>query len=248
MIKQLQQAFERVLNEHGLKDEAIEITARPLDVKEAIGDSCRSNLPLKQGKEVLMQAEFKGYQGQAYTDHPGNFKGKLMELLDMDMKENFNRALLVAAVNAITRYLGLASGTVHCRDEDLEKCGEEIARYLAGQYNLNITIGMIGFQPAIIENLANKFGADKVLVTDINPDNIGGDFCGVAIWDGKQYTEKLILLSDVVLATGSTVINNTLAEIVKLSEQYHKPLLLFGTSIAGPAALLGLERICPYGY
>ena len=85
-------------------------------------------------------------------------------------------------------------------------------------------------------------------VSDLKDENIGTNISGVEIWDGSRYTEKLIAKTDVVLATGSTVANNSLEGIVKAAQAHNTELLLFGTTIAGPAELLGLKRICPKSY
>ncbi len=248
MLHQLKSEFENIIKEHNLMDNRIEITARPLEIREAIGETGRTNLPLQTGKEVLIQAEFSGCSGQAFTDNPGDFTGTLDDVLKLELDNNFNRALLVAAINAVTCYLGLASNTIHCRDDDLEKCGNDIVKQLKNEYGEELKIGIIGFQPVIIENIISGFGQENVAITDLSSDNIGTSISGVGIWDGTSYTEKLIAESDVVLATGSTAANDSLMEIKNLSDKYSKELLLFGTTVAGPAALLGLKRICPRSY
>ncbi len=72
---------------------------------------------------------------------------------------------------------------------------------------------MIGLQPAILENLALTFGTDNVRCTDLNPNNISATKYGAEIWNGRTDTEKLIKWCDLLLATGSTIINNTFDDI-----------------------------------
>ena len=81
-------------------------------------------------------------------------------------------ALVVATLNAVLRHLGLARGTVHCRDDDPEDCGREIARTLAERYG-SPRVGLIGLNPAIAEHLVNALGPDRVRITDLDPDRIG---------------------------------------------------------------------------
>ncbi|WVU10153.1 DUF364 domain-containing protein [Natranaerobius thermophilus JW/NM-WN-LF] len=248
MINELHKKFTQLVNKHNLNNKEIEVSARPLSIREAIGETGRDNLPLQRGHEVLIQAELGGYAGQAFTDNPGDFKGTIKDLLHQDFDDNFNRALLIASINAVTCYLGLVDGTVHCKDEDLEKCGEDVAEYISKNHSQARNIGIIGFQPVIIENIVNNFGSESVMVTDLNEDKIGEEYHGVEIWDGSQKTEELIKNSDLVLATGSTVVNDSLDEITAKAKEHKKELLLFGTTIAGPAVLLGLNRICPRSY
>jgi hypothetical protein len=43
------------------------VISRPLSVSEAIGDTGREDFPIIRGKEVLMQAVYRGAIGQAFT-------------------------------------------------------------------------------------------------------------------------------------------------------------------------------------
>ena len=49
------------------------VISRPLSVAEAIGDPGRT-IFLIRGREVLMQATFKGVAGQAFTAASGDFR------------------------------------------------------------------------------------------------------------------------------------------------------------------------------
>jgi uncharacterized protein (DUF4213/DUF364 family) len=84
-------------------------------------------------------------------------------------------------------------------------------------------------------------------VVDLNPENIGETRSGVVVWDGEEDLSRLVAECDVGLATGSSVVNGTLDEILEHFQQAEKPLILFGNTISGVAALLGLERLCPFG-
>ncbi len=45
------------------------VSARPLTPQEVIGKPERNDFPLLKGKEVMIQANFKGSLGQAFTDN-----------------------------------------------------------------------------------------------------------------------------------------------------------------------------------
>ncbi|MDD2756864.1 MAG: hypothetical protein PHS80_15230, partial [Methanothrix sp.] len=98
-----------------LQDELV--ISRPLSVSEAIGDTGRDDFPLIRGKEVLMQAVFRGAIGQAFTAASGGFRGSLGDVLEMPLDGPFERAVLIATMNAVLRYLGKIEGTIHCRDD-----------------------------------------------------------------------------------------------------------------------------------
>ena len=156
------------------------------------------------------------------------------------------RAVFVAAMNATLLSLGIASGTVHCIDEEPTRCGLETAVQLEARFG-HKRFGMVGLQPAILKGLVERFGAEAVLVCDLNPDNIGSDRYGVQIWDGEADLQRLVESCDVGLVTGSTIVNGTINEILRSLEDADKPAIFFGNTISGAAALLGLDRVCPFG-
>ena len=64
------------------------VNVRPLTSKEAIGNPERDDFPLIKGKEVMIQADFRGSLGQAFTDMPGNYSGTLREVFEMPLTNN----------------------------------------------------------------------------------------------------------------------------------------------------------------
>ena len=102
----------------------------------------------------------------------------------------------------------------------------------------------MGYQPAILENLINTFSTEKVRCTDLNPKNIGSQRYGAKIWDGGTDTERLISWCDIVLATSSTIVNDTFDGIKAKADAKSKKLIIFGVTGAGVSALLGFERLC----
>ena len=149
----------------------------------------------------------------------------------------------MATLNAVMAHLGMATGVRHCRDEEPEKCGAEIARFI--QTNCGrVRVGMVGYQPAILENLVSTFGADSIRCTDLNPKNVGLLKFGSEIRDGRNETERLIKWCDLLLVTSSTIVNNTLDGIRAEAVLQGKQLIIFGVTGAGVSALLGIERLC----
>ncbi|MFA5629455.1 MAG: DUF364 domain-containing protein [Dehalococcoidales bacterium] len=236
-----------LVKERKAEGEAVIVTVGALSPLEAIGNTERKDYAILEGKEVMIQAQFGGGYGQAFTDSPREFKGTIEDVLSFDLSTNGNRAIMVATLNAIASHLGIASGVIHCRNEEPAKCGGIIAEEIKKKYG-NIKIGMIGLQPAILESLVNRFGADNVNCTDMNPNNIGQNKAGIIIRDGKTETGEMIKWADLILATGSTVANGSFDEINKLVQKAGKKLVLFGITGASVCAITGIERICPYGH
>jgi uncharacterized protein (DUF4213/DUF364 family) len=243
VIEELKEKLRELVTRHQLGDEAVKVTIGTLPAKQAIGSPQRQDFPLLQGREVMIEAQVLGSCGQAFTDKPKDFRGSLNDVLNLKLDTNDNRAVFIATLNAVTSYLKMATGTRHCHDEEPEECGRQIAIYLFSDAG-KVKIGLIGLQPAILENLVLTFGGDRVRCTDLNPNNIGLKKYGAEIWDGRTDTGRLIEWCDIVLVTASAINNNTFDDIRGKANAQNKRLIIFGVTGAGPSALLGLERVC----
>ena len=247
MLEKVHRELSRIAEQNALLQDHIRVAAGPLSPRQAIGTPSRQDFPLLAGKEVIVEAEFRGSYGQAFTGQPRLYEGSLKDVLELPLSEAGNRAILLSTLNAVTSHLGMAERVRHCRDEEPEKCASEIAQELMNRFG-KLNIGMIGYQPAILENLARTFGADHIKGTDLNPNNIGEKRFGVEIWDGNTDTSRLIDWSDLLLVTSSTLSNGTFDNIYEETKSKGKKMILFGITGAGVCALLNLERLCFYGH
>ncbi len=221
----------------GLMDRRVRVEARVLSTEEAIGHPEGDDFPLQRGKERLMQAELAGALGQAYTDRYGDFEGMLGDILDMPLENNFRRAVFTAALNAALRSLGRTDRTVHCHDQGPNLCAAELAQYIRDRYG-RVRIGQVGLQPAMVESLAAAF---PLRVLDLDPDNVGTKKRGVLI-EGADTQEDVIAWADLLLVTGTTLVNDTVGGFLR-----DKPVLFYGSTIAGAADLMGWDRFCGQG-
>ena len=194
------------------------------------------DFPLFRGKESLVEADFKGYKGQAFTDAPSNFSGRVREISSLPLDTNRNRAIFIATLNSLMNYLNLTEKCIHCRNQEPEKCAEQLQEHIKQRYG-NVRIGLVGYQPAMVEQLKSTF---KIRVLDLNSDNIGQYKYDTLIEDGEQHCKDAVDWADIVLVTGSTIINGTIVNFINLN----KPVIFYGTTVAGAAELMGLERIC----
>ncbi len=226
-----------ILEAEGLMDRRVRVEARALSTEEAIGHPEGDDFPLQMGKERLMQAELDGALGQAYTDRYGDYEGTLGEILDMPLENNFRRAVFTATLNAALRSLGRTERTIHCRDQGPGLCAAELAQHIQDRYGM-VRIGQVGLQPAMVEALAAAF---PLRVLDLDPDNVGTEKRGVRI-EGADTQEDVIAWADLLLVTGTTLVNDTVGEFLR-----DKPVLFYGSTIAGAAALMGWERFCGQG-
>jgi len=246
-LEEAKEKFSAIIAEHQLGGEAVRVTIGPLSAKQAIGSPCREDFALLEGKEVMIEAQFRGSFGQAFTDQPQGFEGTLGNVQGLSLDTNHNRAIFVSTLNAVTAHLGIATGVRHCRDDEPERCSSQIAHNLLRRFG-RIKVGLAGFQPAILESLIQSFGIHNVRCSDLSPKNIGSHKFGVKICDGRTENTKLIKWSDLLLVTSSAIINSTFDDIREETVSQRKHLIMFGVTGAGISALLGLERICPLGH
>lgn len=237
MYEIIKKEFIKLISEKGLQGERVIIRANPLSTEQAIGNPEDKDYPLVVGVERLMQAEFRGSLGQAYTDMYGDFSGTLSEIVEMDLKNNFRRAIFISSLNAVMKHLGLITNTVHCKDTQPRECGQELVRYIEKNYG-QPKVAMAGFQPRMVEALAKHF---ELRVTDMDKDNIGKEKFGVKIYD-PVHTKENLDWCDIALVTGTTVVNGTIDQF-----KTDKPVIFYGITIAGTAKLLGLNNFCPFG-
>ncbi|MFO8240542.1 MAG: DUF364 domain-containing protein [Dissulfuribacterales bacterium] len=244
MYAKLKESLRDIAVKNGSMKTEVNITAKILTPEEAIGKTERKDFPLLKGKESLIQANFKNALGQAFTDTPRTFRGKLEKILELKLKDNGERALFVATLNALMRYVRIINDTVHCKEEEPEWCAKEMVKTIIDKYSPDVKIGIVGFQPAIIDNFSSRLSAENLKVTDLDRDNINKIKYGVFVWDGEEMTEELFKTCDVVLATGSTIVNDSLSQLISLSDRYKKPIYFYGTTIAGASRFLNLKRLC----
>jgi uncharacterized protein (DUF4213/DUF364 family) len=245
-LEKVKALFREIAEREGMLNVEISVLAKPLTPEEAIGTPGRRDYPIILGKERVIEASVLGSKGHAFTDSPRDFLGTLGDVLELDLDTNRSRAVFIATLNAALRSLGMVGGTVHCKDEDPEKCAREIAEIVSVKHG-KTKVGLIGLNPAIAERLTEAFGSDRVFITDLNPDNIGTRRFGVEIWDGAHRTADLVEAADVIILTGTTLVNGTFDAILSLVRDLGKEYLVYGVTTAGVSELLGFERVCPYG-
>ncbi len=239
-----------LLWESGLGDTRITVNARlrTLKPEEAIGKPKRTDFPLLFGKESIVEAEVLGSRGHAFTGQPGDFAGTLSEIFSLDLAASpedggdWKRAIFIATLNAFLRKLGRVDDTVHCRDEEPEECASQLPDYMKERYG-NPKIAIVGLQPAMVDHLRHHF---ELKVLDLDPGNVGQEKYGQTILHGRDDLEAAARWCDVILATGSSIVNNTMGDILAAAGE--KPVVFYGVTVAGTAELISLERYCRCGH
>ncbi len=224
---------------------------------------CRSrlgkelNLPsdeyaLIRGPEVLIECEINGFKGHAFTPYPLSYKSTLSRLVnDLDLGNIGWRGIFFATLNALLTMLGIIDGGTHCKGKEPELCGVELADYLLRSYGSNVSILHIGYHPGHVKALVSRFR--NVYVTDLNKDVIGKVKYGVRIIDGFKNNE-LIKYVDIILITGSAIVNKTIYGIINEVFKEGKVGVIYGVSAKGAYTILkrafkeflNIGYFCPY--
>ncbi|MFV0420892.1 Rossmann-like domain-containing protein [Oleidesulfovibrio sp.] len=223
----------------GLMGETIAVTAGPLTVEEAIGKPQQTDFPIQKGKEKLMQAHFRSERGQAFTDHYGTYSGTLQQVADLPLNCNFHRAVFVSTMNAVMRWQQRTSNTIHCKDCGPQECAAELPEFIRRNYGTP-RITLIGMQPAMASAVTTA--QLPLRIVDLDPDNIGQIRYSVQI-EGAETAAEALEWAELLLITGTTLANDTIGELAEQADR--KPVLFYGTTIAGAASLMGWQRYCP---
>jgi hypothetical protein len=233
----LRHAFDSMVKANSWQEKTVHVRVKTLTPEEAIGNPEHQDYPLIKGRERMMEAEFMGSRGQAFTDMYGNFSGSLAEVASMEIENNYRRAVFLATLNALSRHLGFVTSTVHCRDDQPPACAKDLARFIRDTYG-SPRVALVGLQPRMVQALAETF---ELRVTDMDPDAVGTERFGIHI-QGPEDTARNLAWCELALVTGTTFTNNTLRELVT-----NKPAIFYGVTAAAAAHFLGLPRFCPYG-
>jgi len=134
-LDKAKEEFYKIISDKNLLDKEIIIKSRVLTPEEAIGNPDRADFPLLTGKERIMEAKFQESVGHVFTDMPGNYTDTLKNILKKEIKNNFHRAILIASINAVMKNLVLIEGTIHCKDNEPEKCADKLVLWLKENYS-----------------------------------------------------------------------------------------------------------------
>lgn len=231
----LKSNFREVLQSNNLLDQHVVIHCKALSAKEAIGDPEHDDYPIIKGREVIVEADFKGAKGQAFSDAFEQKTYKLMDLVDLELNTNKKRASFISSLNAVYRYLGLSDKTVHCKDAEPVECSD----HLMNEINFSKKVLLIGLQPRFLHVLSEK---RCLRIVDLDQDNIGKVFNNIVV-EPESNTADALKWCDMVFATGSTIINGTISRFL----EQPKPVVFYGITIAAAGKILGLRTYCRCG-
>jgi uncharacterized protein (DUF4213/DUF364 family) len=232
LYETVRSSFGRVVARHDLLEETLTVQCRGLSVDEAIGNPLEQDYPIQFGKEQMVQAEFRNSLGQAFSCEVKQGQYTLREVLTLPLKDDWERAVFIASLNAVFASLGLVDHTVHCKDQEPARCAEHLPEIIPP----GCKVGLFGLQPRFLEKLAEL---GEVRCVDLDPALIGSKKAGILVEDVAQ-TPAVLDWCDLALVTGSALVNGTFDVFAELT----KPLYVFGTTGAGVAQILAAKRFC----
>lgn len=241
----LKNRFLQTITDSALLKDSVRVSTRILDNNSPSCETAYPDRNLVYHRKILLEADFKGFKGQAVTDSPCRLETKLGKIMALPLENNAERALFVATLNSAMRFLFPEIKTVHCCNDKPELCTKRIINHFAGALS-DKKIGLIGRQPTMLNALVDSLGEAQVCCIEDNDDNRDDTAeSGTTIRQGPQAEIlRLFATTDLVLTTGSAVVNGTLPELLTLGGQYQVPVYFYGASIAGTAKLMDLQRFC----
>ncbi|MCD6301069.1 MAG: hypothetical protein J7L82_03250, partial [Staphylothermus sp.] len=117
---------------------------------------------LIRGPEILLTCKFRGEIGQLFTISPREYKGKVSDIINLDLSNTYNRSIFYAFSNALLKKLGFIDKTVHCEKDEPVKCSNILVVELMKRYGTSKRVLHIGYQPGHIAELY-KFYKDNLL-------------------------------------------------------------------------------------
>ena len=236
LYEELREALRKEVQRHNLSGQNISVRCKALSASEAIGNPEHDDYPIIKGKEVMVEAVFRGAKGQAFTDEFENADCTVDDLLNIKLNSNRRRSVFISGLNAVFRYLNLCQKTIHCRDTEPVECAHHLPEVIGSRKN----VFLVGYQPRFLEILASK---QIIRVVDMDRDNIGSDAFDVVI-EPPERTHDAIKWCDLIFATGSTVVSGTITDFLIQD----KPVLFYGVTISAAARILNLNSYCHCGH
>ncbi len=197
---------------------------------------------LIRGSEILLTCKFKGEAGQVFTVSPKGYKGKVKDIINLDLSSIYYRSIFYAFSNALLKSLGLINKSIHCEKDDPIKCSKLLVEYLIEKYGSSKKVLHIGYQPGHVSELY-KFYRENLLITDLRSDTVWRIKNHRLVYDGL-FNNIYIGVSDIVLVTASSITNSSFWSILSQAYLMGKHMIMYGVS-AG-AVYYFINKYTPY--
>lgn len=203
---------------------------------------------LVKGPESMLTCSFHNVKGQVFTIYSKNFRGRVIDILNSDLRSYFGRSLFYAFANTLFRFLGIVDKTLHCTGDAPVKCGLKLYNDVLRETGKLLHIG---YQPGHVKVLT-QYMRDNLLITDLRNDTVWRTKYGRLIYDGF-YNNIYLHIVDTVLLTASSIINKTFWDIISKTLVLGKRIIIYGVSAPAITYFINkhlgfnIEYYCPYG-
>jgi len=178
-----------------------------------------------EGKERVVESDFqKGVQAHAFTDPPKEFIGKLEDVIAMPLADRRERAIFIATMNAVLKHCKIIETTLHRKDEAPEACAVEIASHIRNTLGSK-KVGLIGLNTLYPGGAEQDLRCRKCAYDGPQPEKYRVCKYSVTVWDDNTMTEKLVQESDIVLMTGTILVNGSFDKIWSAVREYEDYLV-----------------------
>jgi len=229
-LENLRQQARRVAEEHHLLDD-------PVTVGAATDNSGRLVRPEGE-REVMLEAQFRGERGLAFTADPASFSGRLAELLGLPLDSDQSRALVLAGAKSVLRYLERRGAGPPDR---VTLCAAEIAEAIAREFG-RAKVGVVGYDSSVVDACVELVSAERVRIADPNPAQVGRERQGVVVVALDGFTDDLFDWADVVIITGESGDRAMAAQWLALADQHGTATIMYNSLGSGRAYFEGLRR------
>lgn len=237
VFPRLRRQLSLLLDLLGARREVLRVEARPFEEAEAEAHEGDGRLLPVSGRPRLVEASFRGTEGQILADRWFAWEGEAGELCEWELDEAKERASFLAVLNAVAAGAGIARGQRLCRGDRSRYCALE-AKFQVMKRHRGPAV-MLGWHRHLAGLLAD-FPASRVVAWD---EAIVGQRIGdLEVWGPERRDEALdgatlLWLGDSVLVDGS--IDSLL--------EHPAEKIFWGVGTAAAAAMLGWRRFCPFG-
>lgn len=185
--------------------------------------------------EYCTFAKFKGAKGEAYSETPADFYGTLEEVLQFPLAGKGIDARVLAAINAVMKYLGLLDTGEFPEEPAAHRAyADQIFAEVTKEYGKS-NIVLVGYDGYIVQRFMEE--PLDFWTMDRNPENITKDrFDHVIVNSGKPNRDACIEWGKLLIVTGSTLCNGTIIPYLECG----KDVKFYGITFAGASKLLEL--------
>ncbi len=231
-LEATREPFTAEVRRNGLLQESVVVTP---GIQETVHGSgiARSGAPVFiRENEDLAHARVSTSSGFAYSALSGKYEGTLRDVLVLPLKNDTERTVYLACLNAVWRKAGRILDTPGCGGDSPGECGRLLARGVRNHLGEN-PVSIVGFPEEFSARFAGEFGEEKTRIVRWNEDMDG------------SFTQATSAMADSegALIAGAVLVTGGFDALWNVLEQNQIPFLLCGESAVAFAEILQFDLL-----